>query len=438
MPPRWLVLALWAALVAFYFYKKAPVTLEADWSHDDLMNCYRALESSYGETLRDIAVFWKPTPFFRPLGQLFYKLSFDRFQFAQLPPRIFCSLLLLLNAYLLGHVAYRLSRNLAYGLAAMAIAAYHPLWAHLYLNTGTIYEILAFTCVYLGLWLYIEFRDKPWVDLAVLPCFILALNAKESGIVLAPFVVIYELIFFRRIPWRSSALFAAASLAFILGRIYGPGGLSGVGMYQPQYTPAMYFANFHHYFASLIFRQATPLWACLLFCALPALTRTKEGLFAALVFPIGILPLAFVPDRGLEAVYIACAALAFGLPAFLLPIKGERWQLAGAAAIFILLAFQFPALRGRWGWEKEQGDIRAFHESLARQFPQMPPNVQIRFVKEPFPPDSPWASVFATRLLYRDTSIIVVGENNPHTKSNPASKDFVSFTWQDGQLVRLK
>ncbi|MDX2267110.1 MAG: hypothetical protein NW208_03325 [Bryobacter sp.] len=438
MPPRWLLASLWALLLAFYFYKKAPVTFEADWSHDDLMNCYRALESSYADTIQDIIVFWKPSPFFRPLGQLFYKLNFDNFQFAQLPPRIALSAILLFNAYLLGFVAFRLSGNLAYGLAAAALATYHPMWAHLYLNSGTVYEILAFTFVYLGLLLYVELRNKPWADCIVLPCFILALNAKESGIVLAPIVLLYELVYHRRIPWRISILFAGVGVAFILGRVYGPGGLSGIGSYQPEYTLSKYLTNYQHYFGSLILQAAAPLWACLLLSLVPLLSRTKEGLFATLLFPIGILPLAFVPDRGLEAVYVACGALAFGIPSFLLLLRKERFQLVAAACILLALAVSQPALRGRWGWENEQNDIRAFHEQLRALVPQMPSNVQIRFEKEPFTADTPWASIFATRLAYRDLTIRVAGEHNPHGKDYSRADDFLVFTWEAGKLKRIK
>jgi hypothetical protein len=438
MLKRFGLLGAWSALVAVYFFWKAPITLEADWTHDDLMNCYRAMEYTYARIWHDIAFFWQPTPFFRPLGQLWYKLIFDQWHMAQLPQRVIMSAFLLANAYLLGHLAYRMSKNLACGLAAMALAAFHPHWTHLYLNTGTIYEVLAFFFVYLGLLAHVEFREKLWGIAPVMLCFVLALNAKESGMVLAPLVVLYEVVFFRRIPWLASVLFAASGVAFILGRIYGPEGLSSIGMYKPEYTPAMYFTRFRGYFSELVLWKSAPVWACLALCALPALTRTTMGVFAAMLFPVAILPLAFVPERGLEGVYIACAALPLGLASFTLLPKKEWQQVLVAAAIWGGAAATFPAQRGRWGWEQEQKDIRAFHEGLQRLAPQMPPGVQVRFVKEPFPVDSPWASVFATRLLYRDLTIDVAGENNPHTKNNPTSKDFAVFSWVEGRMVRLK
>jgi hypothetical protein len=145
-----------------------------------------------------------------------------------------------------------------------------------------------------------------------------------------------------------------------------------------------------------------------------------------------------VPERGLEAVYIACAALPLGLASVALLPKQEWQQLLVAVVIWAGAFRLMPAQSERWGWEQEQKDIRAFHEGLQRLAPQMPPGVQVRFVKEPFPVESPWASVFATRLLYRDLTIEVAGEHNPHTKDNPTSKDFAVFTWVDGRMERVK
>lgn len=438
MMKRFGLLGIWSLLVALYFYWKAPITLQADWTHDDLMNCYRAFEHSYGRIWHDIVYFWHPTPFYRPLGQLWYKLIFDQWHMALLPQRVIMSLMLLANAYLLGHLAYRMSKNLACGLATMALAVFHPHWIHLYVNTGTIYEVMAFFFVYLGLLAHVELREKKWGALPVMLCFVLALNSKESGLVLAAFVVLYELIFFRRIPWLVSGLFAVTGVAFIVGRIYGPEGLSSIGMYQPEYSASMYFTRFRGYFSELVMWKSASLWACLMLCAVPALTRTKMGVIAAVVFPVGMLPLGFVPERGLEGVYIACAALPLGLASFTLLPKKEWQQVTLATLLWVGAAMVMPAQRGPWGWEQEQKDIRAFHTGLKRLAPQMPSGVQIRFVKEPFRPESPWASVFATRLLYRDLSIDVAGEHNPHTKNNPESKDFAVFSWEGGRMVRVK
>ncbi|GAB4408865.1 MAG: hypothetical protein OHK0021_19180 [Bryobacter sp.] len=429
---------LWGIAGIIYFLRYCPASLQADWSHDDLMNCYRAIEASYESLYQDVATFWRPTPFYRPLGQIFYKHLFDHFHFAQFPYRLSVTILLLANAYLLGVFCWRVSGNWVSGLIATTVAIYHPYWGHLYYNTGTIYEILAFTFVVLGLWVYREAREKPWVALPVVLCFVLAINAKESGIVLAPLIVLYELIWHRRIPRRVATCLVVASLAFIVGRVYGPSGVSSIGMYRPQYNIETYLLRFQEYFGHLVLWKSAPVWACLALCALPTLTRQKLGFFAALLFPLAILPLAFVPSRGLEAVYIASASLALGFASFALILPKESLRLVFAVVLWFVVLQWFPPSLNQGGWGTEQRDIRAFHEQLRALVPQMPSNVQIRFEKEPFTADTPWASIFATRLAYRDLTIRVAGEHNPHGKEYSRADDFLVFTWEAGKLKRLK
>lgn len=90
------------------------------------------------------------------------------------------------------------------------------------------------------------------------------------------------------------------------------------------------------------------------------------------------------------------------------------------------------------GWDKEQREIRAFHESLRAHSMTPPLDAQIRFESEPFNQDVPWASTFATRLLYRDPTILVVSPHNEHTKDLPPEKDHAVFGWRNNSLYRIK
>ncbi|MBM3763333.1 MAG: hypothetical protein FJW36_24220 [Acidobacteria bacterium] len=423
-------LAVWAILVVAYVKYKAPVIWLAEWSHDDLMNAYRAMTTSYAELFKLIAFFWQPTSLFRPLGELFYKVFWDQFGFSPMPWRLACSAFLIGNGFLVGHIAMKLSKSLSVGLLATAIASYHPLWTHLYLNTGTIFEIMACTFVYAGFAYYLEF-EEPWGATLLL---ILGLNAKESAIVLPVLIVLYEWIYNRRTPWLYCGLSAITGLAFIIGRVYGPEGLSSVGGYQPTYNLATYLARFQGYFGPMILaKQASGLWIALLL-----LLREKMAYFAVAFFPIAILPLAFVPDRGLEGAYIACISLPLALSALLLKLPKENHRLVLAAVCFALLVRYVPSQWGMDGWDKEFVEIRQFRESLQSQIPQMPPKVQIRFVSEPFTADYPWASTFIVRLLYKNTDLLVVSPNNVHTKGNPEAADFASFEWRGDRLYRLR
>jgi hypothetical protein len=90
------------------------------------------------------------------------------------------------------------------------------------------------------------------------------------------------------------------------------------------------------------------------------------------------------------------------------------------------------------GWDREQNDIRAFHQSLKQLAPTMPQGAQLRFINEPFVEDVPWASTLATRLLYKDPSLLIISPNSPANKDLPAEKDTAVFDWRDNKLYRIK
>lgn len=428
------LLGVWSILVVAFVHFKAPIQWQAEWTHDDLMNCYRILETPWSSLVADLVQFWRPTPLFRPLGEIFYKLFWGWFGFDPLPWRLACGGLMIANAFILGHLATRLSGSLSVGLAATATGSFHSLWSHLYLNSGTIFEILAYTFVYGGLVWYTEFHD-PWGATLL---FLLGLNAKESAILLPVYIVLYELLWRKRIPWLYCALSGAVSLAFIFGRVYGPEGLASIGNYQPNYSLASYFNSFRAYFAPLILWKTAPLWACLFIALIPLLLRNRLAALSTGIFAFGILPLAFVPDRGLEGVYVACAALPLALASTLLKLPTEPKRFAGTLLLFLAFALWMPRIQTFDGWDKEWVEIRNFRQSLARLYPQMPPGVQIRFVAEPFTADYPWASTFITRLLYKDATLKIVSPHNPHTASAPESLDFAVLGWRNDAVYRIK
>jgi hypothetical protein len=432
------IFAVWSVAVVIYFFTKCPIVVMGDWTHDDLMNCYRAFETPYPVIFSDLVTFWKPTNLFRPLGELWYKVIFERVGMAAEPWRWIVAVNLLFNAFLLGHLGARLSGSLSFGLAATAVASFHSMWAHLYLNTGTIFEILAYTFVYGTVAFWVEFREKKWCLPATLVLFVLGLNCKESAIVAAVYLFFYEVIWHRKIPWKLCVPLGLISVAFIVGRVNGPGGISSIGQYKPVYTLGTYLERYRGYMAPLVMWKNAPLWGCLLLGLVPLVQRNKMGLFTAAIFPFGILPLAFVPDRGLEGVAIACGALAFTLAGFLLWLPKETWRLGGAVALWVMVGMWMPGLKTIDGWNTEYAEIRTFHESLLKVAPNLPPRVQIRFENEPFRDGNTWASWFVTRLAYRDLTIDVAGATNPHTKDWPRTKDFMVFDWRDGAIVRVR
>lgn len=435
---RWGLLGLWSLLVVVFFLKKAPVSLKAGWTHDDLMNCYRAVEFSWQRQLADLAMFWRPTPFFRPLGQLFYRALFDTVGWDPRPYRWLVSALMVGNAFLIGHLVWRWSKSIVVGMIAMIFAVYHPHWIYLYLNTGTVFEILAAFLVWLGVVVHVETREWRVSPLLVAVIFVLGLNAKESAVLLPVLVVLYELVWHQRVPWKQVVLLGGIAGAFIAGRVYGPEGLASVGMYQPKISFAMYAQNFTQYFRSLLLLKWGTGAMYAIACLAPVLLRSRLGVMAGLVFPLGILPLAFVPERGLDSVIVAAAWIPLTAAALLEKVRGEERRLAVAALVFALVAWFVPARKTFDGMDQEFRDIRVFREDLLRLEPNMPGNIQVRFEKEPFPEEYPWGSTFLTRLAYREMTIDVVAPNNPHTKDWSRGRDWAVFTWEEGRLKRLR
>ncbi len=423
------ILPLWAVLILAYFRFKTPYLWQADWSHDDLMNCYRAMTTSWREHFEAMVMFWKPTPLFRPLGEIYYKLMWDWFGFSAMPWRLSIAALLVLNAFIIGHIAMRLTGNLVAGLIATLIAVYHPLWLHLYINTGTIFEILAFTLVYAGFASYIELRNP------LVPCLflILGLNAKESAVVLPVLVVLYEWIWHRRTPWVFCGLAGAICGAFIFGRVLNPQGIAAIGDYQPNYDLTTYLARFRGYFGALWLVKQMPLWIALVLSLAPLLLRTRMAVFAVVLFPLAILPLGFVLDRGLEGVYIACAAQPLLFAALAMKLKNDGQRLACAAVAMLALVALLPGIWGLPGWDRDMAEIREVRTVLQRELPAAPSYGRVRFVSEPFREDEyPWATTFITRLFYRNPNLAVVRGGEPQ------SDDLAAFAWREGKLYRIK
>jgi hypothetical protein len=439
-PLLWI--GLWAALTALYFSFKVKGFWAVTWTHDDLMNAYRAMATPYLKMLEEVAVFWKPSPIYRPLGELFYRVIYDASGWNPLPWRYSLFALLLGNAFLLGHVARRLSGSIAAGLAATVLAAFHPHWIYLYLNTGTVFEILAYTFVWGGMALYLEAcehgqQDQPWLLGLLAFFYVLGLNAKESTVTLPAFLVIYEIVVRRRLPWRLVAVLGIISLAFIAGRVYGPEGLSSVGQYEPAYQLSVYLERFRNYLGHLVLWKSIPLFVAISFALLPVLLRSRQALFVQSIFPVGILPLAFVAERGLDGVYIACAALPLFAALLIAKLPHASLRVGMAGLLFATLFAWLPPINNH-SWDRESREIENFHSSLLALAPSMPRGVQIRFVTEPFNADSEWASTFITRLTYRDPSLLIIAPNNPHTRHISNGKDFAVFEWRLDRLVRLK
>src|SRR5207247_404654 len=112
-------------------------------------------------------------------------------------------------------------------------------FADLYLNTGTIYDLLSFTFYFLALRMYVGGEElRGWRLAGFLALYGCALNSKEAAATLPLVLMGDELIIRRggRIRWRPSALAVACGV--------GDGsGLSGVGPFVCSFLALRWFPH---------------------------------------------------------------------------------------------------------------------------------------------------------------------------------------------------
>jgi hypothetical protein len=184
----WLLLHCWRGLLIYF-------------SNDDIMNMYWAREISLGRLMLSVLVPF--TTVYRPTGSLFYRCLYAVFGLHPLPFRIVFYELLLLSLMLLYKLVLALTGKRAAAALAAFVASFHGHYSDLYLNNGTIYDVLC-ACFYLGaLYYYVSIRSQDRYlrpsELAVLYLLATAaLNAKEMAATLPAVLLLFEL----TRPWR--------------------------------------------------------------------------------------------------------------------------------------------------------------------------------------------------------------------------------------------
>ena len=120
--PRRAALAA-GCLIASWFLYFAGWGLRAEFTHDDLMNCHRAVFYPLPRLLGDILVWFRPSDLYRPLPELAYRLFFNLSQFNLLPFRAFLTGVMALNIFLLYAFTRRLTSSRETGALAALLAA---------------------------------------------------------------------------------------------------------------------------------------------------------------------------------------------------------------------------------------------------------------------------------------------------------------------------
>ncbi len=410
-----------------YFFCFAGRGLQADLSHDDLMNLYKCWYPPASQHLAEVIAFFTYSESFRPMGSLFYRLLFEIYGFQALPYRIACYGLLLANIWLAYSVVRRLTNSREVAVITALLFAYHRGFWILYINTGMCFDLLCF-CFYMGAFLYyLRHRHANWYHTALWSAlYICCITSKELGVTLPAAIAAYELLRRKPTEWlrwlRHDARIPLAGIAinilFIFGRIYGNGGLSVVEGYKPTYSLSVFLARAHHFLSEAFYtpQWLTPIAALLLFSLLAAMAIWSRWLplrFAVAWMPIAILPVAFIPERGLDSVTMAALALAMTFALILTEITRYYCDFKDRqTAQFVAVLLFLVAVNGKIGQIdfdahfQEGRLIRSVYDQIRTIEPSIPRDTNILFLHDPFPEMS-WATSFIVALHTRDQSVRV-------------------------------
>jgi len=484
MPPRaaralsWLA-TVGAALVIggmpFWF---AGTGLHAYFTTDDTMNIYGYWTKPWRDLLAANLAYY--SPFYRPMGGLFYRSVFAVFGFNPLPFRAACFALILVNLALLYAAARTLAGSREVGLLTALAGSYHAGFEDLYYNTGMVYDLLCFLFYVGALLVYSharrEGRPLGWSNaIGVVTLYICALNSKEMAVTLPVVTLIYEWIYHRPklgrselLHWISRELWlvwllAAMTAPFLLGKLSPASAFAGIPDYQIHISPARYLGTYQHYLDCAVYKRAawfTPagtllLWGAMLIVA--ARSRRKVLWFSFWFILVSVLPVIFITPRGTIAVlylpYLGWAlyaaallvsvreALAEGLARLAPRLRAtgaKMRRLAPAMTFAAAVVFLFPAHQANTFSPQTQPMIRSTAEQIHRLLPKLPANSRILFLEDPFPADD-WTLPAVVRLSYGDRTIAV--DRVKRMTGRPDPKEIGSYsvvlTYQGDRLVRV-
>lgn len=449
-------------IVAVYFLYSAWGGLFAHLSTDDLMNLHGYWLQPWWRLMSDQILYCNAA--YRPMGALFYLPLFSLFGLESLPYRTVAYLLLAANLYLLAKFVRNLQAPLVVALAACLIACYHPALAHIYHDSGTIYDVLCFFFYFGALCLYTGLRStgglpnrRETLLLALL--YVAALNSKEMAVSLPVVLLAYEFLYHPPREWNSefltrwlrqgqhAILLGLMTVPYIVGKLSDASVFAGIEAYQPDYSLHRFLANYAGQLQQLFYLDdPIPEWgmATVLVALLALAVGMKSRVLGLcwVLMVVGFVPIAFIAPRGAYAFYLplagwsVCIAVLLwaGCRLILRPIleKPRAARLLAAEAGFLLLAavLLLRAHRVERSWVASPGKIsspgigmqRRVHstlEQLKTLAPSAPRGARILFLDDPFGPDYQTLTQLC-QLLYRDPTLVV--DRTSVTGTMPASQ----------------
>ena len=309
--------------ILFWFFARSWRGLLVSFTGDDIMNIYWSCEASWGRLL--FANFLPFTSEYRPLGAICYRVLYELFGLNPIPFRIFFYTVLICNAYLLFRLGRALTSSLEIGILAATLGCFHPRMFDIYLNNGTIYDVLCATFYLLGVIVYVEARLKGTLTfgcvLLILGLEAAAINSKETGITIPLMLLAYEWVYHRDALMRRDRpelrkfvtivgsiliAFGAAASRFQAGSrlIHNESYHLRISLKQYLATTKKFYENLFYLDEHLLIPIAV-FFMVLSLVAISTVSKSKPIQFAALFVLITPLPVNFIPARELYAAYVS-------------------------------------------------------------------------------------------------------------------------------------
>jgi hypothetical protein len=442
---------LWFAAPGFKTY----------FTDDDAMNLYGYWSKPWRDLLiANVAYF---SPFYRPLGGLFYRSMFACWGFEPFPIRAACFIIMLANLGLLYGLARELSGSREIACLAALLNCYHAGYVNFYYNTA-IYDLLCFSCYIGALLLYVSGRknNQPLrltTALWVAGLYICSLNAKEMGVTLPAALLLYELVYhwpkrdflrwiIREVKWIW--ILAILTVPYIAGKLSNRSPFAHADDYQVHLSLSNYFSNYQGYLDQIFYAKAGSftlsrtllLWTAMLLVAF--LTRRKALIFASIFVLFSVLPVIFVTQRGtIFVMYVPMIGWTIYAATLLVLVRdrllGSFRAPAVTAATFAAVTVSLFLIHRAHTHPVSSSDVIP---SMVRQMhallPSIPPNTRILFLDDPFTTDE-WTPVYLVRLSYRDDTLQV--DRLKMMRRVPSSDEMKSYnivlTYRDHEIVRV-
>jgi hypothetical protein len=300
--------------------------LQARFSVDDPMNMSLAWREGLGYWLWHSLTFWSTA--YRPLGELFYLSIYRIFGLNPFPYRIAILCLVVANAYLSYRLAEQITGSRTVGFLTGIFAGAHASMVSLYYQNDIIYDVLAYFFSILTMIRYVNVRKQGALPsrlrtVGIICLFLAALNSKEISVMVAGFILAYEVLFYGGpratreaiLAWikregRLPLILALLAVIYAAGKTLSPGSLAQDPGYKLDISAGNYLASRLHHWNDLfymlpMFGQKTMIAIDVLLLALLLFLKKSPAVRWCCFYVLtAALPITFIPERGGVELYL--------------------------------------------------------------------------------------------------------------------------------------